>query len=228
MKLRIAILLLTILCLASTSFAQSPIFSEGPIDGYDNAFFITGPNNPDRFFGYFQDISNGFIAALYGFPEQLEFGEWIAGGFTPSSISYELGTSAFGTDLGSGTVALNSNNSHFLFTNLFGWDVYDITIPVLGAPMQAGNEYWLSLSNAADAQGDNSTEAWDIPNGGLGGPATCNFRQSGTNFGDCGLGGESFTLSTYIYMVTPEPSSIILFGSGILGLAGMLRRKLSV
>jgi hypothetical protein len=35
--------------------------------------------------------------------------------------------------------------------------------------------------------------------------------------------GVSFTVGT-----TPEPSSILLFGSGILGLAGVLRRKLKV
>ena len=92
--------------------------------------------------------------------------------------------------------------------------------------MTAGNEYWLSISNATDA-GSSSTEAWDIPNGGRGGPATCNFRQSGTNFGSCGLGGESFTLSSVGGGTTPEPSSILLFGSGILGLAGVLRRKLT-
>ena len=97
--------------------------------------------------------------------------------------------------------------------------------------MTAGNEYWLSLSNATDPTSSES-EAWDIPNGGLGGPATCNFRQSGTNFGDCGLGGESFTLTACgaggadCGPPVPEPSSILLFGSGILGLVGVLRRKL--
>ena len=218
--------LFTILCLALTGFAQTTIFSEGPIDGYDNAMLITGPDNLN-FQGTVLDTSNGFVAIRYGTPTQLEFGEWIATGFTPSSIDYELGSTAFGTNLGSGTVAQNSGNSHFLFTNTFGWDVYDVTIPVTSAMMWPGNEYWLSLSNASDSQGNNSTEAWDIPNGGLGGPATCNIRQSGTNFGDCGLGGESFTLS-YFYEYTPEPSSILLFGSGILGLAGILRRKLNI
>jgi hypothetical protein len=52
-----------------------------------------------------------------------------------------------------------------------------------------------------------------IPNGGSGGPAICNFRQSGTNFGNCGLGGESFTLSGCgagpdCGPPVPEPSSI--------------------
>ena len=70
LKLRIATLLLTILCLALSAarLRQVRIFSEGPIDGNDNAFFITGPNNPN-FLGSFQDISNGFIAAISGYPQ---------------------------------------------------------------------------------------------------------------------------------------------------------------
>jgi PEP-CTERM motif len=225
LKMRIAVLLLTILCLALTGVAQV-IYNDGGIDGNDNGIFITGPNNPN-FLGSVQDISNGFVAAASANPGQLEFGEWIASGFTPSSIGYEFGTGAFGTDVGSGTVAQTSLNSHFLFTNGFGYDVYDVTIGVSGSAMTAGSQYWVSLSNASDSQGNNSTEAWDIPNGGSGGPATCNFRQSGTNFGDCGLGGESFTLTGGTVGPTPEPSSILLFGSGILGLAGVLRRKLN-
>src|ERR1039458_2194490 len=177
-------------------------------------------------------VSRTFRTGLFrqlpaGSPDTLEFGEWIASGLTPSSISYELGTSAFGTDLGFGTVAQNSSNSHFLFSNRFGYDIYDVTIPVTSAAMTAGNTYWVSLSNATDP-GNSGTEAWDVSNGLRGGPATCNFRQSGTNYGDCGLGGEAFTLTGQTNpTTTPEPSSILLFGSGILGLAGVLRRKLN-
>src|ERR1019366_1583370 len=99
------------------------------------------------------------------------------------------------------------------------------------AALTAGNTYWLSISNATDASND-GTQAWDVPNGGSGGPAICNFRQSGTNFGACiedGVifGGESFTISSLPPATTPEPSSILLFGSGILGLAGILRRRLN-
>ena len=129
--------------------------------------------------------------------KQLEFGLWSVG--APTSFSYELGTSAFGTDLGSGTVALNAGNSTLLFTNGFGYGVYDVKVGITSGAMTAGNTYWLSISNATDASND-GTQAWDIPNGGSGGPAICNFRQSGTNFGDCIedgviLGGESFTIT---------------------------------
>src|ERR1039458_1844549 len=225
MNMRIAALSLLVLCLAVTGFAQN-IFSEGPIDGNDNASFVTGPNNPN-FLGSVQDISNGFVATNSGIPFTLEWGEWSVG--APTSFSYEIGTSAFGTDVGSGTVAQNAGNSILLFTNGFGYGIYDVTIPVISGAMTAGNTYWVSLSNATDA-GHDGTQAWDIPNSGTGGPAQCNFRQSGTNYGACGSGtlGESFTLTGSTGGgTTPEPSSILLFGSGILGLAGVLRRKLN-
>src|ERR1022692_3879661 len=109
--------LLTILCLAVTGFAQT-IFSEGPIDGNDNAFFVTGPNLPN-FLGSVQDISNGFVAASSSnYFTDLEFGEWSVG--APTSFSWSVGSGAFGNDIGSGTVAQDAGNSHLLFTNSFG------------------------------------------------------------------------------------------------------------
>jgi len=229
LKMRIATLSLLVLCLALTASAQ--IFSEGPIDGNDNAFFVTGPNLPN-FLGSVQDISDGFVATNSGTVTNVEWGEWSVG--APTGFSASLSTSAFGNELGQFDVTQNAGNSVLLFTNSFGYGVYDVTAPISGGPaLTAGNTYWLTISNADDASHD-GTQAWDIPNGGSGGPATCNFRQSGTNFGDCGLGGESFTLSsgettttTTTSGTTPEPSSIMLLGSGILGLAGVLRRKLT-
>ena len=81
--------LLTILCLVlgATAFAGTTIYSEGPIDGNDNAFFVTGPNLPN-FLGSVQDISNGFVAANSGTPGTVEWGEWSVG--APTSFSYEL------------------------------------------------------------------------------------------------------------------------------------------
>jgi hypothetical protein len=65
-------------------------------------------------------------------------------------------------------------------------------------------------------------DGWDLNNG----PASCSFAVGGVPQGDCGAGGESFTINSSP-TTTPEPSSILLFGSGILGLAGVLRRKLT-
>ena len=113
--------------------------------------------------GSFQDISNGFVAANTAAPNHLEWGEWSVG--APTSFSYEIGSSAFGTDIGSGTVAQNAGNSYLLFTNGLGYGVYDVTVPVSGSTMTAGGTYWVSISNATDA-GNDGTQAWDIPNGG--------------------------------------------------------------
>lgn len=228
MKIRIATLTLTVLCLAlAAPCFDSTFINSGPIDGNDNAFFITGPNNAN-FLGSFQDVSHGFTSVASGTPFSLEFGMWVASGNTPTTVSYEIGTDAFGTELGSGTVALNNNgNSPFLFTNTFGYDIHAITIRVDSFPMTAGNTYWLSLSNANDS-GNSGSAAWDIPNGGLGTLGiTCNFRQSGTNFGDRGLGGESFTLIGES-AGSPEPGGLLLFGTGLVGIVGVICREINV
>ena len=222
MKIRIATLSLTILCLALTAYAGTTTFyNDGGIDGNDNGFFISGPNLPNPG-GSYQDISNGFISLATGTANHLEFGEWVLSGSTPTGVDWEGGSSAFSSAY-SGHITQNSGNSVLLFTNGFGYGIYDVNATV-NIPMTAGNEYWLTLSNATNT-GSTQSGAWDLP-GASGGPATCNFRQSGTNYGSCGLGGESFTLTGQPTTSTPEPSSILLLGSGILGLAGVLRRKL--
>ena len=134
MKMRITSLpVLAILCLtlSAPAFAQT-IFVGGPINGTLNGLFITGPNQPNLK-GSFQDISDGFVATGFGSPASLAFGAWVANGITPTTVSWEFGTSAFGTDIGSGTVALNAVTNLFLFSNAFGYDIYKITIPVSGA-----------------------------------------------------------------------------------------------
>jgi hypothetical protein len=238
LKMRIATLSLLVLCLALTASAQTIIYSEGPIDGNDNAFFVTGPLYPN-FVGSTQDISNGFMAANSGTVSDIEWGEWSVGAPTSFawSLSTDTGTCAppticgpFTQNLGNATVAQNPGNSTLLFFNMYGYGVYSVKVAVTGGPaLSAGSTYWLTISNATDGNAHNppgdGTQAWDVPDAGSGGPAICSYRQSGTIFPSCGVGGESFTISSG--GTTPEPSSIMLFGSGILGLAGVLRRKLT-
>ena len=94
-----------------------------------------------------------------------------------------------------------------------GEDVY-ISTGLLTIPVGLGpGTYWLTLQNANDAFG--SGVLWDQNSG----PSSAFENFLGTipseTFQILGGGG-----------TTPEPGSIMLFGTGILGLAGVLRRKL--
>ena len=40
------------------------------------------------------------------------------------------------------------------------------------------------------------------------------------------FGGDSLAIGTVTFYPTPEPGSLLLLGSGVLGLAGVIRRKL--
>jgi len=50
---------------------------------------------------------------------------------------------------------------------------------------------------------------------------------SSHDYGNKGSSTFGFDVSTYGTSVTPEPTSLLLFGSGVLGLAGMLRRRMA-
>jgi hypothetical protein len=219
--MKLLTLSLTVLCLALSAPAfAGVIYTDGPTNGTVNAFFIDGPNpSPNN-----QSLSDGFVATASGTAASLDFGVWVSSGTTPTSVSWWLGTSVFGSDISSGSTAQVGYT--YLLTNGFGYDVYDATVTGLSGNLVAGNSYWLTLGNANNSSG-NQVGAWDYN----GGPASCDFAVSGVPQGDCGLGvgveGEAFTINSS-GSSTPEPGTLIMFGSGILGLAGVLRRKINL
>lgn len=225
MKMRIATLSLTILCLAlaSTAFAAE-LYNDGPTDGTTNAFIIDGPSSG----AFEQTISDGFVASGSGSASSLDFVMWVAAGSTPTTATWALGTSEFGSDISSGshisgTTLLCTNGSSFhggICAGGFGFDVYNVHFDDLSGSLTAGSTYWLTLGGGNDSFGT-QFDGWDVNNG----PADCEFAVAGVPQGNCGAGGESFTLNGGTSS-TPEPSSIMLLGSGILGFAGVLRRKL--
>src|ERR1039457_5821923 len=137
--------LFTILCLALTASAGTTFYNDGGIDGNDNGFYITGPSFPNPA-GSFQDISNGFIAAASGTATKLEFGEWVASGSTPTGVDWEGGLTPF-SSTNFGHITQNSSNSVLLFTNGFGYGIYDVTGTV-NIPITRRTAYWLNLINA--------------------------------------------------------------------------------
>ena len=219
MKMRVGTISLICLALSAPAFAGIVIYTDGPTNGTSNAFFIAGPiGGPSN-----QTISDGFVATNSGTATSLDFGEWVPSGTTPTTVSWALGTLAFASDISSGST-LQVGYTNFIFNNGFGYDVYTSHVDGLSGFLTAGTTYYLTLGGANDSTGSQN-DAWDI-NSGL---ATCSFAQNGIPVGDCGLGqgveGETFTINSG--GTVPEPGSIMLFGSGLLALAGVLRRKVT-
>ena len=213
MKIRIATLSLTILCLA-LSANSTTLFTSGSINGNLDAFFVDGPN-PGPFE---QWISDGFVDTTSGMANQVSIGLWTLGG-APTTVSYEIGSTSFG---GPGLAVGTGLSSVFLFTNSFGYGIYQTTFNITPTALTAGTTYYLSIGNVNDAQGS-QFDAWDD----IESPSASCYFQNPSGSGGCpATESEAFTISGG-GGTTPEPSSILLFGSGILGLAGVLRRKLT-
>lgn len=201
MKLRVASLLLLALCvIAAAPSMASVIYTNGPVNGQINAYNVSTFQVSDSF-----TVSSA--ATMTGF----DFGAWLFPGDTPVSVGWEIGTSFFGSDVASGTASLSNN---FLFTNGLGADVYTSTASGLSVALGTGT-YYLTLLNGVTAQG--SVLFWDLNNG----PSSAMQTVTGS------IGSESFN----IYgggTSTPEPGTFIMLGSGILGMAGLLRRKFNL
>ena len=210
MKLHIA--LLAMVCLALAAVPAWANYDNGPINGTTDAWTIN--------FGYI--VSDSYVSdgsTVTGF----QIGVWEFPGDTLSSIDWSI-TSAEngGTTFGSGTASGGNVSDTFISTNQYGYDIDKISVSGLNVHEVSGATYWLNLQNASVPSGD--PVYWDensgVGCGGTGCPSSASESAVGT------IPGEAFTITGGGTGTVPEPSSIMLFGSGILGLAGVLRRKL--
>jgi len=203
LKLRIASL--TILCLALVAIPAVADISNGNINGTTDAWTIN--------FGYV--VSDSYVSdgsSVTGFM----IGVWLFPGDTVTSLDWSISSAEFGgTIFGSGTASGANISDSYISANQYGYNVDKITVTGLNVAEVNGVTYWLNLANASVASGD--PVYWDENSG----PASASESALGT------IPSEAYTINTGSSSgTTPEPSSIMLFGSGILGLAGLLRRKL--
>ena len=109
-------------------------------------------------------------------------------------------------------------------SNQFGYDVCsDWATGVVIWPIAAGT-YWVNLQNAIVNNGD--PVLFDENSGAGCKSDGCPSQASESAVGT--IPSEAFTINGDggTSGSTTEPSSVLLFGSGIFGLAGVLRRKL--
>ena len=120
---------------------------------------------------------------------------------------------------GGGTASVTQQ---FISVNAYGYWEYEVTANGLNVRLNAGT-YWLNLQNATVPSGD--PVYWDENSG-----AGCNSPGCPSLASDSAVGtipSESFTITgTGGTGTVPEPSGIVLLASGLVGLAGMMRRKL--
>ena len=210
MKLRIASLSLLALCLAVVpAMAQNDLYDNGPINGTVDAWTIN--------FGFI--VSDTFTLGANSSVNEVDFGAWLFPGDILESAEVSITSSEFGgTTFFDGTVNFTQSGCT---SNQFGFDVCTESGTFGPVNLNAGT-YWLNLQNAVVNTGD--PIYWDENSG----PSSASENSVGTIPSEAFtiLGGSTTSMTTTTGTTTPEPSSIMLFGSGILGLVGVLRRKL--
>jgi PEP-CTERM motif len=209
LKTRIATLsLLTVCCLMlAVAPAMADTYSNGPYNGTNDAWTIN--------FGF--TVSNSFtLAGSDTAVDSFHFVYWDASTDLLTTADLALGTTSFGGGPGT-TTAFTST---FISTNQYGYNLYQADATGLNIPWSGGAGF-ATLGNACTVSGCSVTTPiyWDENSG----PSTAYENTIGS------IPSEAFTIGgACCGPPVPEPSGILLFGSGILGLAGVLRRRLNI
>ena len=203
---------------------------------YDNGgpygYFLTEAPLNDYYHYYV--VSDTFRVEGTDPIQMFAFGAWVPSGRMLTSVDWAI--TAYDTYYGGKLLAHGTANgtnltSQLLYTDQ-GYDLYGIEVagkatglPVYG--LQEGQTFYFSLYNAVvnNDKYFGGAAYWDVNFGfgcgSLGCPSDAYLGDP--NGGDSKIHSEYFKIQAYI----PEPGSMLLFGSGVLGLAGLLRRKLS-
>lgn len=213
MRVRSFLLLLAIgaPCLAVPLFAQNELYNNGPINGDIDAWTINS--------GFV--VSDTFtLAAHDNQVNELMFGSWLIPGDSLISAEVSITSNEFGgTSFFDQTVDFTQSDC---FSNHKGLMTCLETGSFPSVELTGGT-YWLNLQNAL-LNNNGDPVYWDENSGeGCTSPG-CPSQASENQVG--AIPSESFTiLGSAGSGTTPEPGSILLFGSGVVGTAAWIRRS---
>ena len=209
----LALLALLCLTLAALPASADTLYDNGPVNGEVGAWEINGGFAVSN--SYHTSGSGGSDLTVTGFA----FAVWELPGDTLTSVDWVVSTGpcsgpgGCGTILGSGTLSGANLTDTFIFSNQYGYNIDAVAGATTVNNSKSNHFYYLTLSNSVVPSGD--PVYWDENSG----PSTAYDNTLGS------IPSEAFTILG-TSGTAPEPTSIMLFGSGILGLAGVLRRRL--
>ena len=210
MKPSVLALSLLVVCLTATSaVAQGNIilYDNGPINGQDFAWTIN--------FGF--AVSDSFSLGSFSIVNGIEFGAWLFPGDVLETAEVSITSSEFGGSSYFDQI-VNFTPSG-CFENGMRFNVCAETGSFFGVALNPGS-YWLNLSNGVTAAGN--PVYWDQNSG----PSLASANSVGT------IPSESFSILAPCEggrnspgcgpppPTTPEPSSLLLIGSGVMALLG--------
>ena len=201
-KLAVCFVLLFVAMATSSAFADT-LYDNGPINGTTDAWTIN--------FGFV--VSDTFIIGSGGSTVPgLSFGAWLFPGDVLQSAEVSITSDEFGGTTYFDQVVNFTQSS--CSGNQYGYNVC-VETGSFNGPFLNGGTYWLNLQNAVVNTGD--PVYWDENSG----PSRASENSVGT------IPSEAFSLICCGPPPTvPEPGSILLFGTGVLGVASLLRLKM--
>jgi hypothetical protein len=204
MKTCTASLSLLTLCLALEALPAiaGELYNNGPSTLETDAYTVN--------FGF--AVSDSFTVAANSTANGASFIYWLNVGDTNVTVDMSIGTSAFGSQVANFTGLVPTSDTD-LGDNAYGFDVREDTYTFEGKSLNADTTYWVTLQNASVPSGN--PVYWDESSG----TSMALDNNAGT------IPSESFTiLGNAGGGTTPEPTGLVLFGSGLAGCAGLWRR----